>query len=76
MITTIQIREEVKRLLDNQKKNNESYEQVILSLLYQTEKCRRSQEDLLIEGCKVMAKDMIEINKEWEIIDKDIDWEW
>jgi len=40
------------------------------------EKYKREQEQLLIEGCKVMAKNMIEINKEWEAVDSDIDWEW
>ena len=40
------------------------------------EKCKREQEQLLIEGCKVMAKDMVEINKEWEVVDSDVDWEW
>lgn len=35
----------------------------------------REQKQLLIEGCKVMAKDMIQINEEWEAIDSDIDWE-
>ena len=23
-----------------------------------------------------MAEDMVEINKEWEIVDFDVDWEW
>ena len=30
----------------------------------------------MIEGCKAMAEDMVEINKEWEIVDFDVDWEW
>jgi hypothetical protein len=40
------------------------------------EKHKREQEELLIEGCKEMAEDMLKINKEWEAADADIDWEW
>lgn len=39
-------------------------------------KCRKEQEELLIEGCKTMAEENIKITKEWEVIDSDIDWEW
>ena len=76
MVTTIQLNEDVKNALDRMKTNKETYEQVILNLMKTVEKCKREQEQLLIEGCKVMAKDMIEINKEWEVVDSDIDWEW
>jgi predicted CopG family antitoxin len=76
MITTIQLNEDVKNALDRMKSNKETYEQVILNLMKIAEECKRKQEELLIEGCKIMAKDMIEINKEWEQTDADIDWEW
>ena len=76
MVTTIQLNEDVKNALDRMKTNKETYEQVILNLMKTVEKCKREQEQLLIEGCKVMAKDMIEINKEWEVVDSDINWEW
>ncbi|MDO8516836.1 MAG: hypothetical protein Q7S33_01815 [Nanoarchaeota archaeon] len=36
----------------------------------------KEQEQFLIEGCKEMYNDMIQINKEWESIDSDFDWEW
>ena len=75
MVTTIQLNENVKNALDRLKSNKETYEEVILSLMQIAERCKREQEQLLIEGCKVMAKDMIEINKEWESVDSDIDWE-
>jgi len=75
-ITTIQIRENVKNQLDRLKTNKETYEQIIINLMKTSEECKRRNEDLLIEGCKVMAKDMLEINKEWEQVDADIDWEW
>ena len=76
MVTTIQLNENVKNALDRMKVNKETYEEVILNLMKTAEKCKREQEQLLIEGCKVMAKDMIEINREWEGVDSDIDWEW
>ncbi len=76
MVTTIQLNENVKRSLDRLKTNKETYEEVILNLMKLAEKNKKEQEQLLIEGCKVMAKDMIRINKEWEAVDADIDWEW
>lgn len=76
MVTTIQLNEDVKNALERMKTNKETYEQVILNLMKIAEKCKREKEQLLIEGCKVMAKDMIEINKEWKAVDSDIDWEW
>lgn len=66
MVTTIQLNENVKSALDRLKSNKETYEEVILNLMKIAEKCKREQEQLLIEGCKEMYKDMIEINKEWE----------
>ena len=74
-ITTIQIRENVKNELDKLKSRNQSYEEVILTLMKTAEQCKREQMQLLIEGCKVMAKDMIEINKDWESVDSELDWE-
>ena len=76
MVTTIQLNENVKNALDRLKTNKETYEQVILNLMEIAEKHKREQEQLLIEGCRVMAEDMIEINKEWEVTDSDFDWEW
>ena len=76
MVTTIQLNENVKNALDRMKSNRETYEEVILNLMKIAEKCKREQEQLLIEGCKVMAKDMVEINKELEVVDSDVDWEW
>jgi len=76
MVTTIQLNENVKSALDRLKSNKETYEDVILNLMKTVEMHKREQEELLIEGCKVMAKDMIEINKEWESVGSDIDWKW
>ncbi len=76
MITTIQLNENVKNALGRLKSNKETYEEVILKLMQTVEKCKRGQEQLLIEGCKVMARDMVKINKDWESVDSDTDWEW
>lgn len=76
MITTIQLNENVKKSLDRLKTNKETYEEVILNLMKMAEKNKKEQEELLIEGCKEMAEDMIRINKEWEAVDAEIDWEW
>ena len=75
-ITTIQIRENVKNQLDKMKAGRESYEEVILNLMKQAEQCKRSQEKLLIEGCKVMAGESLKITKEFETIEDLRDWEW
>jgi hypothetical protein len=76
MVTSIQLNENVKTALDRLKSSKETYEEVIINLMKIAEKCKREQEELIIEGCKVMAEDMIRINKEWEGADSDLDWEW
>ena len=76
MVTTIQLNESVKKELDRLKNEKETYEDVILKLMKFSEEERRKQRDLLIEGCKVMYNDLLEITKEWEVIDNDFDWEW
>ena len=76
MITTIQLDDKVKRALDRLKENKESYEEVIIKMMSLLQKQKRSREDLMIEGCKEMYQDMKRINKEWESVDSDLDWEW
>ena len=76
MITTIQIRDNVKNELDKLKERNQSYEEVILNLMKLAEKCKRSEEGLLIEGCKVMAEENLKITKEFEAIEDLRNWEW
>lgn len=76
MVTTIQLNENVKNALDRMKTNKETYEEIIINLMKIAEKQKREQEELLIEGCKEMYDDMLRINKEWETVDSDIDWEW
>ncbi|MBS3079784.1 hypothetical protein J4218_06695 [Candidatus Pacearchaeota archaeon] len=76
MVTTIQLNENVKNALDRLKTNKETYEEIILKLMQIAEKQKREQEELLIEGCKEMYNDMLEINKEWEAVDAEMNWEW
>lgn len=76
MVTTIQLNENVKRSLDKLKSNKETYEEVILNLMKLAERNKEEQEKLLIEGCKVMAKENIKITKEFEAIENLDDWEW
>ena len=75
-ISTIQIRENIKGQLNRLKIGRESYEEVILKLIVESEKKKGEQEQLLIEQCKVMAEDDLRICKEWEATDADLDWEW
>ena len=75
MVTTIQLNENVKCALDRLKSKKETYESVILNLMKIAEKCKREQEQLLIEGCKVMAEESLKITKEFEGIEDFKDWE-
>ncbi|MFH1376839.1 MAG: hypothetical protein ABIH25_04340 [Candidatus Woesearchaeota archaeon] len=77
MVTTIQLNEGVKMALENMKCDpGETYEEVIVKLMNNNEKQKRLQRELLIEGCKTMAKDSLRITKEFEHIDSEIDIEW
>ena len=75
-ITTIQLRENVKNALDRMKSDKETYEQIILNLMKIAERCKREQEQLLIEGYKEMAEESLKITKEFEVIKGDFDWKW
>ena len=76
MVTTIQLNENVKSILDRLKTNKETYENVILNLINSAEKNKLEQEQLLIEGCKEMAEEDLKIAKEFEAIEDFRDWEW
>ncbi len=76
MVTSIQLNENVKKDLDKIKSNKETYEEVIVRMMKQLEEQKRKQRELLIEGCKEMAEDMIKITKKFEAADSEIDWEW
>ena len=77
MITSIQIHEKVKKDLDSLKESSkETYEDVIVKMMKSSEKNKREQKKLLIEGYKEMAEESLKINKEFEAIEEDFDWEW
>lgn len=81
MITTIQIRKNVKDILDGLKeKNNESYEDVIVKLIDERAEKKEELEKLLREECEEMREENLRINKEWEVtlmdgLDKDENWD-
>ena len=66
MVTTIQLSEDVKKILDGMKMGKETYEDVILNIVRFVENQKRKREDLLIEGCQEMAGESLKISKEWE----------
>ena len=76
MITTIQLREEVKKSLDRMKNEKETYEEVIVRMMNTLDEQKRKQTDLLIEGCKVMAEESLKIAHEFEAIENLDEWEW
>lgn len=77
MVTSIQLNENVKRALDMMKETGkETYEEIIVKMMQKFEERKRKQKELLIEGCKEMAKDSLRITKEFEASDAEIDWEW
>ena len=77
MITSIQIRDNVKMALDRMRvMQKETYEEIIVRMMRQLEEQKKRQRDLLIEGCKEMADDSLKITKEFEATDAEIDWEW
>jgi len=73
-ITTIQVHEDVKNVLDRMKESDsETYEQVIVKLAERAEKEKRAKEQLMIERYKKYAKDDLKIAKEWE--PTELDWD-
>jgi len=76
VVTTIQLNENVKNELDRLKCGKRTYEEVIVELIQETERNVRSREELLIEGCRAMAKEDLTVAKEWESADGVLGWEW
>ena len=77
MVTTIQLSHDLKETLNRMKKTRkESYEEIIIKMVDNIEKQKRQQEQLLIESCKEMAENSLNITKEFEAIEEDFDWEW
>jgi len=76
MITTIQLNDQTKNSLSKIKQQGETYEALIIRMMQLLELEKRSQEELLIEGCKEMAEENLKITKEFEAIEESFDWEW
>jgi len=76
MITTIQISSETKKILDGLKSNRETYEQLILNLLFEKESKRKEFEELLEEGYSEMSKENLKIEEEFKKIENSKEWEW
>ena len=65
-ITTIQLRENVKKMLAGlREKSNEIYEEVIIKLVEAKNKDKAELDKLLKEQCEEMYEDDIKIAKEW-----------
>lgn len=66
-ISSIQIRESVKRELEKLKqKSNESYEDVIVSLISSKQHKKNELEKMIREECEEMAEENLKIAKEGE----------
>ncbi len=76
MVTTIQLNENVKKILDRLKVGRQTYEEIILNLIDNVGRYKNQQDKLLIEGCKKMAEENSKITKEFESIEDLSDWEW
>ena len=77
MVSSIQLGHKVKETLASYRTSpKQSYEDIILHLIAEVEKNKRKKEELLIEGCKEMAKENLKICKEWEHLDKEVDSNW
>lgn len=77
MVTTIQLNNNVKKLLDNLKETGkETYEEVILNMMNQLEEKRRNEKEMLLAGYQEMADESLKISKEFESIEDLREWEW
>ena len=77
MVKTIQVNDEVVEKLDSIKNNGKSYEDAILELIElanekKKQELNKEQEELLIEGYKVMAGESLKICKEFEAIEQSV----
>ena len=77
MVTTIQLKENIKNALDRLKENErETYEDIIVKMMNQLEIQKRTNTNLMIEGAKETSEESLKITKEFEKIEKDFDWKW
>ncbi len=54
----------------------ETYEAIILGLMKVVQTHRKEQEQLMKEGYEEMAEENLKIEKEFEAIEENTDWEW
>ncbi len=74
VVTTIQLREGVKRELERLKNSsNETYEDVILGLMKIAEEQKRRQRFLLRDGYREMASESLVVASDWDAASGD--WE-
>lgn len=73
MVTTIQLRENIKLDLDRIKNQGQTYEDVIVNLIKIAEQSKRKNKELLKEGYIEIANESKKINGEWSAIDKSWD---
>jgi macrodomain Ter protein organizer (MatP/YcbG family) len=72
-LTTIQLRTQVKNQLDKLKtRPRETYEDTIKRLIEELEIKKRKDKQLLIEGCKEMAKESLKICEEFKFADAEV----
>lgn len=67
MVTTIQLNENVKRILDRLKTGRETYEDVIVKLIDKVDNDKKDMDELLKEEALEMAEENLKIAKEWEV---------
>ena len=64
MVTTIQLNEDLKRDLERLKDHRfRTYEDVIIELIRANDNQKRSNEELLAEGCEAMAEENLKITE-------------
>ena len=81
MVTTIQLNENVKKVLDRMKSGKETYEDVIVNLIEKSENDKKQMEELLKEEALEFAEESLKIAKEWEStlmdgLDKNEKWDF
>jgi len=74
MITTIQLSESTKRELLKLKEENQTFEEVIISLLKEIEESKQKNIDLVKAEAKVLNSINLEISKSLEGVE-DVGWE-
>ena len=79
MVTTIQLNENVKKILDDLKAGKETYEEVIVNLINRMETDKKEVEKLLKEEALEFAEENLKIAGEWEAtlmdgLDKNEKW--